>query len=51
MRTQIKILGISDRERINVHFCQFSQKETFFLHFKKTIFFISLCSFEGVQHF
>ena len=32
------------------HFCQFSQKETFFLHFK-TFFFISICNFEGVQHF
>ena len=30
-------LGISDKERINVHFYQFSQKETFFLHFKTTI--------------
>ena len=35
------------------HFCQISQKEAFFLHFKRTFFFllISICSFEGVQHF
>ena len=35
----IKILGILDKERINVHFCQFSQKEIFLLHFKETIIF------------
>ena len=32
------------------HFCQFSQKETFF-YTSKQHFFISICSFEGVQHF
>ena len=33
------------------HFCKFSEKETFFLHFKTTFFLISICSFEGVQYF
>ena len=37
--TQLKLLGILDKERINVHFCQFSQKEIFLLHFKETIIF------------
>ena len=31
-------------------FCQFSQKETFF-YTSEQHFFISICSFEGVQHF
>ena len=34
-RTQKKNLGISDKERINAHFCQFSQKETFFYTLKQ----------------
>ena len=32
------------------HFCQFSLKETFFT-LQNNIFLISICSFEGVQHF
>ena len=41
-----------NKERVNVHFCQFSQKETFFYTLKQQkIFLISLCGFEGVQHF
>ena len=33
------------------HFCQFSQKETSFYTSKQHFVFISICSFEGVQHF
>ena len=38
-RAQIKILGISDKERINVHFSQFSQKHFFTLQKFFYIFF------------
>ena len=38
-RHKIKNWGISDKEKINVHFSQFSLKETFVLHFKTTIIF------------
>ena len=33
--TQIKILVISDKKRIDVHFYEFSQKETFFYTLKQ----------------
>ena len=33
------------------HFCQFSQKETFFLQFRTTFFQFQVTAFEGVQYF
>ena len=40
-----------ETEKYIGHFCQFFQTEKFFLHFKTTFFLITICSFEGVQHF
>ena len=45
-RTQIKVLGISEKQRINLDiFVNFLKKKRFFLHFKIVFFFISFCSF------
>ena len=49
-RTQIKTLGISNENRIKLGISVNFSKRNIFLHFKTTIFFISICSFEGVQH-
>ena len=45
-RTEIKVLGISEKQRINLDiFVNFLKKKRFFLHFKIVFFFISFCSF------
>ena len=50
-RTQRKILGIPRNRELNWTFLSIFSKRNIFLHFKTTFFFISICSFEGVQHF
>ena len=43
-RTQINILGISEKQRIE-HFCQFSEEETFFYTLKQQWFFYFILQF------
>ena len=46
MRTQIKFLGISEKQRINLDILvNFLKKERFFLHFKTVIFFDFILQF------
>ena len=45
-RTKVKVLEISEKQRINLDiFCQFSQKETPFLYFKTVFFFDFILQF------
>ena len=45
-RTQIKVLGIFEKQRINLDiFVNFLKKNRFFLHFNPVIFLNSFCSF------
>ena len=51
-RTQMKILEISEKQRLKLGFCVNFLKKKQFLHFKTTIFFLtSFCSSEGVRYF
>ena len=45
-RTQIKVLGISEKQRINLDiFVNFLKKKRFFLHFKIVFFFYFILQF------
>ena len=50
-RTQIKISGIFEKQIIKLDILGNFLKNKHFLHCKTTFFLISICSFEGVQHF
>ena len=49
-RTQ-KFQEFPRNRELNWTFLSIFSKRNIFLHFKTTFFFISICSFEGVQHF
>ena len=52
MQTQIKILGIFEKQRIKLEISViFLKKKHFFYTLRQQHFFISFCSFEGVRYF